>query len=134
MDRKRRYFNRYKRAASDYLNDRSRLNSLLLQAKQKMEGGKSQLSEAYDTILLFSRLLKAYIKGEYRNIPKEKVLLIIGAFIYLVSPIDAIFDFMPGGLIDDAAIFIWLLDSMKEELAAFREWERLSDEEISDVL
>ncbi len=96
-----------------------------------MEGGKSQLSGAYDTILLFSRLMRAYIKGEYRNIPREKVLMIIGAFIYLVSPIDAIFDFMPGGLIDDAAIFVWLLDSMKDELAAFREWEKLSDEEIS---
>jgi len=130
MDRKRRYFNRYKRAAGEYLNDRSRLNNLLVKAREKMEGGRSQLSEAKDTILLFSRLLRAYVKGEYRDIPREKVLLIIGAFIYLVSPIDAIFDFMPGGLVDDAAIFFWLLNSMRDELAAFREWEQLPDEEI----
>ncbi len=95
-----------------------------------MESGRSQLSEAYDTIQVFYRLLKAYVKGEYRDIPREKVLLIIGAFIYLVSPIDAIFDFMPGGLLDDAAVFFWLLDSMKGELAAFREWEYLSSEEL----
>lgn len=130
MDRKRRYFNRYKRAAGDYLNDRSRLNNLLAKAMEKMESGRSQLSEAKDTIFLFSRLLRAYVRGEYRDIPKEKVLLIIGAFIYLVSPLDALPDFMPGGLIDDAAIFFWLLNSLRDELAAFREWEQLPDEEI----
>lgn len=95
-----------------------------------MESGRSQLSEAKDTIFLFSRLLRAYVRGEYRDIPKEKVLLIIGAFIYLVSPLDALPDFMPGGLIDDAAIFFWLLNSLRDELAAFREWEQLPDEEI----
>lgn len=130
MDRKRRYYNRYKKRASEYLNDKSRLIQLLSSARTKMESGRSQLSEAYDTIQVFYRLLKAYVKGEYRDIPREKVLLIIGAFIYLVSPIDAIFDFMPGGLLDDAAVFFWLLDSMKGELAAFREWEYLSSEEL----
>jgi uncharacterized membrane protein YkvA (DUF1232 family) len=130
MDRKKKFYNRFKKRAAYYINDRERMTQLLASAKMKMESGQSQLSEAVDTIKLFARLLRAYISGEYRDIPKEKVLLIIGAFIYLVSPIDAIFDFMPGGLIDDAAIFFWLLDSMKAELAAFREWESLSDEEL----
>jgi len=123
MDRRNTYYNRFRDRAGEYLNDRVRLGELMDSAGQKMEKGKERLKEAYDTVHLFYRLLKAYVKGEYTDIPAQKVLLIIAAFIYLVSPFDAVFDFVPGGLIDDGAIFIWLLSSMKEEMSQFREWE-----------
>jgi uncharacterized membrane protein YkvA (DUF1232 family) len=47
----------------------------------------------------------------------------MAALIYIVSPFDAIFDFLPGGYIDDAAIVIWLFNVMSEEIEAFRKWE-----------
>jgi uncharacterized membrane protein YkvA (DUF1232 family) len=124
MDRKQNYFRKFKNRAEEYLNDKVKLNDLLEKAKEKMEAGKAQLKDAYDTILVFYRLLRAYAIGQYRDIPKKKVLMIIAAFIYLVTPFDAIFDFFPGGLIDDGAIFIWLLSSLKTELDQFREWEK----------
>jgi len=127
MDRKQTYYEKYKVRASDYLDDKLKLNQLLDHARDKIEAGKSQLKDAYETVLVFYRLLRAYAIGEYRNIPPKKVLLIIAAFIYLVTPFDAIFDFFPGGLIDDGAIFIWLLSSLKTELDQFRDWERLKD-------
>ena len=123
MDRKKSYFEKFRLRAGDYLDDKFKLNYLLDRAKLKMEKGRSQLKEAYGTAQLFYRLLRAYAKGEYRNIHPKKVLLIITAFIYLVSPIDAYFDFLPGGFIDDGAIFIWLISSLKDELDEFKAWE-----------
>jgi uncharacterized membrane protein YkvA (DUF1232 family) len=123
MDRKEGYFERFRAKATVYLDDRLKLNQLLDKAKLKMEKSKGQLNEAWDTIQVFYRMMKSYVKGEYRNIPNDKLILIIAAFIYLVSPIDAIIDFLPGGLIDDGAIFIWLLSSLSEEIRQYREWE-----------
>lgn len=124
MDRKQNYYEKFKIRASDYLDDKLKLNQLLDRARDKIEEGKSQLKDAYETVMVFYRLLRAYAAGEYKGIPPKKVLLIIAAFIYLVTPFDAIFDFFPGGLIDDGAIFIWLLSSLKTEMNQFREWER----------
>lgn len=123
MDRKQGYFEKFRNRASSYLDDRLKMNQLLEKAHVKMDKGKEHLSEAWDTIQIFYRMLKAYVKGDYRDIPKDKVLMIIAAFIYLVSPIDAIMDFLPGGLIDDAAIFLWLFASLREEIKQFRLWE-----------
>lgn len=124
MDREEGYFERFKARSAEYLDDRLKLNRLLEKAKIKMDRGKSQLNEAWDTIQVFYRMMKAYVKGEYRNIPADKMILIIAAFIYLVSPVDAIMDFLPGGLIDDGAIFLWLLNSLGTEIKQFREWEK----------
>lgn len=124
MDRKEGYFERFKARSSEYLDDKFKLNQLLEKAKIKMDRGRSQLNEAWDTIQVFYRMMKAYVKGEYRNIPTDKMILIIAAFIYLVSPVDAIMDFLPGGLIDDGAIFLWLLNSLGSEIQQFREWEK----------
>lgn len=124
MDRKEGYFERFKSMATEYLDDRIKLNQLLEKTKLKMDKGRSQLTEAWDTMQVFYRMMRSYVKGEYRNIPNDKLLLIIAAFIYLVSPIDAIIDFLPGGLIDDGAIFIWLLSALSEEIRQYREWEK----------
>lgn len=123
MDRKQGYFEKFRTRASTYLDDKLKMNQLLEKARVKMEKGKEQLNEAWDTIQVFYRMLKAYVKGEYRDIPADKVIMIVAAFIYLVSPIDAIMDFLPGGLIDDGAIFLWLFASLREEIKMFRIWE-----------
>ncbi len=123
MGRKERYFEGFRRKAEDIIHDRQRLDRLLISARSKIDQGRDKLGSAMERINLFFRMLKAYAKGEYRSIPTGKVVLIIAAFLYLVSPIDAVMDFLPGGLIDDAAIFLWLFNSLKDEIEAFRLWE-----------
>lgn len=123
MAAKEKYFNKFRESARACIDNQDRLNELLEQAEIKINKGKDQLSEAISYIQVFYRLLRAYMKGEYRDIPAQKLVLIVAAFLYLVSPIDAVFDFLPGGLIDDAAIFIWLFNSLKDEIDKFKAWE-----------
>ncbi|OQW44872.1 MAG: hypothetical protein A4C66_01740 [Nitrospira sp. HN-bin3] len=77
---------------------------------------------------LLLRLLKAWKQGSYRGLSVRTVASIAVAILYVLSPVDAIPDFIPGiGLIDDAAILALLLHSLARDLAAFRVWERNRD-------
>lgn len=74
---------------------------------------------------LLLRLLKAWKQGSYRGLSVRTVASIAVSILYILSPVDAIPDFIPGiGLIDDAAILALLLHSLAQDLAAFRLWEQ----------
>ncbi len=71
------------------------------------------------------RLLKAWKQGNYRGLSVRTVASIAVSILYILSPVDAIPDFIPGiGLNDDAAILALLLHSLAQDLAAFRLWEQ----------
>jgi uncharacterized membrane protein YkvA (DUF1232 family) len=81
-----------------------------------------------DLPLLF-RLLKAWKQGSYRGLSVRTIASIAVSILYILSPVDAIPDFIPGiGLIDDAAILALLLHSLAQDLSAFRVWEQNRNE------
>lgn len=74
---------------------------------------------------LLIRLLNAWKRGSYRGLSVRTLASVAVGILYILSPVDAIPDFIPGiGLIDDAAILALLLHSLAQDLAAFREWEQ----------
>ena len=63
--------------------------------------------------------------GGYRGLSVRTLASLVAALIYVLSPVDFLPDFIPGiGLIDDAAVLVFLLHSMAQDLAAFRLWEQ----------
>ncbi len=90
-------------------------------------GSKGIIDKILIKITLFGRLLKAYVKGEYREIPKETILKILASFIYFISPLDFIPDLLPVlGLTDDLALLLWVSKSIDADLTKFEEWEKTS--------
>ena len=84
----------------------------------------SPLLKMWNDIKLMLELLKAYIKGEYRETPWDTIAAIAGAIIYFVSPIDVIPDFIPVvGYLDDAAIIGLALNFASSDLKKFEEWK-----------
>jgi uncharacterized membrane protein YkvA (DUF1232 family) len=78
-----------------------------------------------DKITLLGSLLKAYATGEYRQLEFPNLLKIIAGFIYFVSPIDLIPDFLPYiGLSDDVALLMFIIKSIDDELTKFKEWKK----------
>jgi uncharacterized membrane protein YkvA (DUF1232 family) len=73
------------------------------------------------------RMLGAWAGGRYRGISTGRVLAMLAATGYLVSPIDLVpeglFAFV--GLVDDAAVAAWLAGVLLDETSRFAEWERL---------
>lgn len=74
--------------------------------------------------LLFS-VIKDYKNGSYKDIPWTTIAAIIGALIYVFSPIDLIPDFIPGiGLVDDAAVLSLCLKAISNDLEKYQTWKK----------
>ncbi len=106
--------------------DNEKLQNLILNAKDLAEENTT-LKKVWIDIKLSFDLVKDWIKGEYKDVHKSSLILIIGGFIYLVSPIDLIPDFLPGGFLDDAAILAYVFKKIGQELLFYKEWKIAKD-------
>jgi uncharacterized membrane protein YkvA (DUF1232 family) len=82
------------------------------------------LGDMLDELKALLRLIRAYAKGDYRDVSKESMVVIVAAVLYVVSPIDLIPDALPvAGLFDDAAVLGFALNMVREEVNDFQAWE-----------
>ncbi|HEY4409838.1 MAG TPA: DUF1232 domain-containing protein [Acidimicrobiia bacterium] len=70
------------------------------------------------------RMLRASGEGQYSQLSTKNLVLAGLGVLYLVSPLDVIPDFLPGGFADDAAVIGFVLKKIRGELVAFEAWER----------
>ena len=119
--------------AKEYLKDQEKLRKLIKDAEEKAkekEDKKGFVKETWDSLKTMFELVKAYIKGDYRNIPYASIVLIVGTIIYFVMPADAIPDVIAGlGFTDDATVIAFTLKKVKEDLDKFIKWKNERDNE-----
>jgi uncharacterized membrane protein YkvA (DUF1232 family) len=114
-------FRGFTHAAAEYLRDKERLRYLLAAAVSIAQGRGGALVR---DLQLLVRLLKASVSGAYTGLSVHKLVTIVAAILYLISPLDVIPDFIPVvGYVDDAAVIAWVLKSIADELKDFRMWE-----------
>ena len=90
-----------------------------------MDGQKQRVTEFFDKVKTMMRMLRSYISGEYSEIPWKSLLMIIGALLYFMMPIDMIPDFIPlTGLADDITIVFLVFGSINEDIENFLEYEQ----------
>jgi uncharacterized membrane protein YkvA (DUF1232 family) len=101
------------------------LNELIHQADKKaLEKGRGILGEAWDSVVISVRMLRAYVRGDYRKIPWKTLVAIVGAMVYFIMPLDFIPDFIFGlGITDDVALILWTMKSIKNDIDQFSRWE-----------
>ena len=112
--------------AAQYAKDPDRLKDLASKARRKAEsaGPDGFLKEFWSTLMTFLRLIRAYTRGDYRQVPWETVTLVVAAVLYFLMPIDVIPDVLMGlGFVDDAAVIAWVMNMVGPELGKFRQWE-----------
>ena len=120
--------------AAQYVKNPDRLKDLTSKALRKAEsaGHDGVLKELWDALMTFVRLIRAYAKGDYRQIPWETLTLIVAAVLYFLMPIDVIPDVLIGfGYVDDAAVIAWVMKTVGPELGKFRQWEASRGESAS---
>jgi len=82
------------------------------------------LADLWNSLTALFRLLQAYIRHEYTDIPWGSIVLVVVAIFYFVSPIDLIPDWIPiAGYLDDAAVIAFVLSQIKVDLDNFLKWE-----------
>lgn len=121
------FFKQAKQKAGGYTGNVSKLMELAgnVAKKLKMQGVKGSLAGTMSQVLLLSRMVKAYAKGEYRDISGKSLIAIVAVLIYFISPVDLVPDFLPIiGLTDDVALIVWLIKNLSDEIGKFNEWEK----------
>jgi uncharacterized membrane protein YkvA (DUF1232 family) len=123
---------RSRERAEKFKHDRTSSLALAGAAAKKVPvaGGKRDgpLKDVFDDLSTLIRLVRAYMSGDYREVPWETVAYAMGALLYLVNPLDLIPDAIPGvGLVDDAAVIAFVVKSVMDDLEDFRRWERVQN-------
>ncbi len=108
------------------MKDKDRMQEVSIESLKKgaLYKGRKGMDDMWVDVKTFSRLVQEVRKGRYRDISKKSVIMIVGALLYFVSPIDAVPDLLVGiGLLDDVAVIGFVAGQLKNELEKFREWE-----------
>jgi len=76
------------------------------------------------------RLLRDVLGHRYPGLKRGKLgALLVVATLYLLSPIDAVPDFIPVlGWTDDTAVLLWFLTGLTRESGRYVQWSRAEAE------
>jgi len=80
-------------------------------------------------LIALPRLVWATFRGQYAGTSRGRLLAIVGALLYVVSPIDLVPELILPfiGLGDDALVITWIAASLINETESFLHWERDRD-------
>lgn len=104
-----------------------KLNAVFIKA-QKLNINTEPIHKVYQDILILIQIVKAYISKDYQEIPAGSIIAILAALIYFLSPIDILFDYIPGiGYIDDMFVLGLVLKQVDSDLKKFSLWKQSKD-------
>lgn len=113
--------------AEEYIKSPLRIKQLLNDTYQKASEKKdfgSIAHEVWENLQTLSRLIKASVTGDYNGVPTSTLVGGVAVFLYFLTPIDFVPDFIPViGLLDDVSLLAWFMTSIKGEMEKFAEWE-----------
>jgi uncharacterized membrane protein YkvA (DUF1232 family) len=115
----KRAFRASKKAAANILSDEIRATALA-----DAVGRRRPIKSMLVSLTVFPRMLRAYARREFTEVPWQSMATLAGALAYFVMPMDAVPDWIPGaGLLDDAFVIELAALSLKKDVEAFFEWE-----------
>jgi len=113
-----------KKIAEGYASDKKKTAYLIDEAIRKSQKHKGLLRKCWDELNTMIRMVRAWVKGEYKDVPWETIVWAIATIIYFVNPFDLIPDFIPVvGYLDDAVVIGLAVASISTDLENFRKWE-----------
>lgn len=121
-------FKRAKAKAEALLSNKDQLRRLFHKSKHKAKERANGLKDIKDELSALLRLIQAYLNGEYKRVPTKSIIYAIAALVYLVNPLDLIPDFIVfTGLLDDVTVISFVIQSIRQDIDEFLEWEKQSD-------
>lgn len=119
-----KFFRRATERARRIAGDPQKLRDIAEKAGRSAAMRSGPFAAVTDDFRALIRLVVAYARGHYREIPVDSLVIVVAGLIYVVSPLDLIPDTIPGfGVVDDAAVIGWVVKTVRGELDTFREWE-----------
>lgn len=111
--------------ARAYAKDPKALRELFQEAVRKATSiPKAPFKDLWGYFQTMLRLIRAYYRGDYRNVPFTSLVMIVGAIIDVLNPWDLIPDWVPTlGFLDDATVLAFAVQKTREALDNFTTWE-----------
>lgn len=107
--------------ANNILRDSNSVNEVVNTASKEIDSEKKRIFSVQNDIKVLISMLKAWVSGDYKEVPWTTLVLTAGALIYFINPLDAVPDMIPAaGLIDDATVVGFVIASIKQDLAKFK--------------
>ena len=77
----------------------------------------------WEQLKLMIQMVKAWIAGDYKEVPTTSIIAIIAGLMYLLSPIDLIPDFIPVlGYLDDIFVIGVVFTQVAKDIKLFEQW------------
>ena len=109
------------------MHDKSKLNQVLSTTKVKLEEIHLEDTKVYklgERIKVIVRMLRAYVTGQYQELPWKTIVMLVAGIIYFLMPLDLIPDFIPvTGFIDDFTIIMLISGAFQQDIQDYLEWE-----------
>src|SRR5437660_2489870 len=111
--------------ARSFAKDPERLRQLFREAVKKAPSiPREPFKDLWAYFQAMLRLIRAYYRREYRNVPLQNLVMIVGAIIYILNPFDLIPDWIAGlGFADDAVVLAFAVRQTRQTLDDFMTWE-----------
>ena len=89
-----------------------------------MQNATKALEDCAADLQTMGSMVTDYANGRYKEIPKETIVAVVAAIVYVVSPIDLIPDAIPVvGYADDAALVSFVLSHVHKDIESYRNWK-----------
>lgn len=116
--------------AEEILNNQEKKDDFLRRIERKMASVPLVGGVLASAPLMFA-MLKGYASGEYTEVSKKSIILLISAFIYFINITDIIPDPIPVvGYVDDAIVFAVCISIIKKDLDRFKRWREQNEKKI----
>ena len=125
----REILNRFRLRAGEVLTDVPLVEDLL----ERADARSNKSAALRESLAPLRRLIRSYVRGSYRDADAGDVAWALAAVMYAASPVDAIPDYLPGGLRDDEKVAAWVLRRVDPTIRAYEAWEASIGESIADL-
>lgn len=109
--------------AKKLLENTQGFEKILIRIDLKITKTLKLLHEVVDDLQLLFELAKDVIRQNYTEIPFGSVILVTGALLYFLAPMDVAPDFLPAiGFTDDVTVVLLVLKQIQTDLDKYKKW------------
>jgi uncharacterized membrane protein YkvA (DUF1232 family) len=116
-------FEKMKHKAEEVIDDPDQVKKVAESAWEKAKDLKEPLAQVWEQLKSMVQMVRAWISGDYKEVPTTSIIAIVAGLMYLLSPIDLIPDFIPVlGYLDDIFVLGVVFTQVAKDIKAFEEW------------
>lgn len=109
--------------ANQVFKNKNRLNRVIEESMSKTNKMDMFKKISRELKLAFGLVID-YSKGNYRDVKKFDIILIVAGFLYLLNPADIVPDFLLFfGFLDDLSVLTFIVKKLDKELEKYNDWK-----------